>query len=136
VRRLALSSVLMLVTACADVSHEAEEKEVFPCSGLPVCARELNVLNDAEQSMKLAYSRVIQTLKSCEPNNSTKCYNMPRAIKLIETEQRTWLDWRDAHCDVSTFGMEETSAEGELRADCRRRLTLNRTAELQKIRDE
>jgi uncharacterized protein YecT (DUF1311 family) len=83
--------------------------------------------------MNLEFQAAIKRLRTCKPLNSTKCYNMPRAIKLVDAEQRTWLAWRDAHCDVFVFSMEGTSAKGELRAVCRTDLTRKQTAELKKI---
>jgi len=72
-------------------------------------------------------------LQNCKPVNSTACYNMTRAVALLSAEQRTWMAWRDAHCDVLAFGVEQTSAETQVRADCRTELTVKRTAELRKV---
>jgi uncharacterized protein YecT (DUF1311 family) len=61
---------------------------------------------------------------------------LPRALDLIEAEQDAWLAWRNAHCDIVAFGVEETSAEGLVRADCRTPLTIKRAEELSEVRKD
>lgn len=75
----------------------------------------------------------ISQIEACQGQNTTRCYNWQRAIKLLENEQKAWLAWRIAHCDVFAFGMEGTSAEGTLRAVCRTDLAKKRAEELDKI---
>jgi uncharacterized protein YecT (DUF1311 family) len=103
------------------------------CKGIETCVREVRKLIASERSMNLEFQAALQRLRTCKPANSTKCYDMTRAIRLVQAEQTTWLTWRNAHCDVFAFSMENTSAEGELRAYCRIEQTQKRTAELQKI---
>ncbi|WP_213979452.1 lysozyme inhibitor LprI family protein [Sphingomonas sp. dw_22] len=90
-------------------------------------------LAKAERAMGTVFSQAIFRLQHCTPRNSTSCYNRPRAIKLLQAEQRTWLAWRNAHCDVVAFGMEGTSGEIQVRSDCRTGLTVARTKELQEV---
>ena len=90
-------------------------------------------LTKAEQGMQMALQQTIGRLRHCKPINSTACDDMPRAIALVQAEQRTWKAWRDAHCDTVAFSVEHTSVEASVRADCRTELTTKRTDELVKI---
>ena len=136
-RKIAFVLLLSLQLASCNAPKEkaVTKSDPFKCIGLPVCAEEVRKLAQAEAALKTEYEGAVESIRSCMPANSTRCYNLPHAIELIEAEQRTWLAWRNAHCDVFVFGMEDTSAEGELRADCRNRETSKRTAELKQIRN-
>ncbi len=85
----------------------------------------------AEQVMDAEYGHALSRVANCRPVNSTRCDNRPRAREVVRAEQEAWLAWRNAHCDVMAFSMEATSAEGQVRADCRTGLTVERTDELE-----
>jgi len=90
----------------------------------------------AERKMDAEFRATIRRLRYCKPRDSTKCDNMPRAIQLIQSEQRAWTEWRDTHCDVFAFSVENTSADVQVRNDCRTELTVKRTQELAKVRND
>jgi uncharacterized protein YecT (DUF1311 family) len=107
-----------------------------PCRGNNV--RDINRcaqrdLDGAELAMNKEFARVERAIRTCRPRNSTKCYNMPRAILLVRKEQSTWRAYRDAKCNVFAFPMEDTSAEAQLRLDCESKMTVERTKELAKM---
>jgi uncharacterized protein YecT (DUF1311 family) len=54
-------------------------------------------------------------------------------MHLLDAEQRAWTAWRNAHCDVVAFAVEETSAETQIRADCRTPLAIQRTRYLRGV---
>jgi uncharacterized protein YecT (DUF1311 family) len=87
----------------------------------------------ADAAMKTQFERALYALRTCRPANSVKCSDMPRAIMLLHKEQQAWTAWRDAKCDVTTFGVEHTSAEAQVRLDCRTGMTIERTKELREI---
>jgi uncharacterized protein YecT (DUF1311 family) len=118
--------ILMAVAMAA-----AWRPPLCPDGATQQCA--LRDFTKAERANSLAFVQAKGRVRSCKPVDSTRCYNQKRAIFLLETEQRTWRAWRDAHCDVVTFGVEETSAETMVRADCRTELTVKRTKDLQKV---
>jgi len=137
--RRAFSFLLLSIplSSCDVPRNEtASPSDPFKCAGIEKCVEAVGELSRAEIALKLEYDGALERIRTCKPANSTRCYNLPRAIKLIEAEQQTWLAWRDTHCDVFTFGMEETSAEGELRAFCRTDETRKRTTQLKKIRND
>ena len=120
--------LLALATVAAWTPASCDENDARVCA-----TRDLAT---AERAMETELRAAIDRMKNCRPADSTGCYNIPHAIKLIETEQTTWLAWRNAHCDVLAFGVEETSAEAQVRADCRTKLTVERTGELAKVRND
>lgn len=142
--RMVALLLLLVLEACSDakpgVAPEKQEaahsSDPFECDGLPTCVEEVRKLSATEANLKTEFDGAIERIRSCKPENSTRCYNLPHAIELIDTEQQTWLAWRNAHCNVFVFGMEDTSAEGELRAYCRNRETTKRIAELKQIRND
>ncbi|MEA3037258.1 MAG: hypothetical protein QOH04_3045 [Sphingomonadales bacterium] len=83
--------------------------------------------------MAAAFGQAKSRLRFCRPHNSVDCYNMKQGLVLFDAEQRTWRAWRNAHCDVVAFGVEKTSAEAMVRADCRTGLTVKRIGELQQV---
>jgi len=58
---------------------------------------------------------------------------IPRAMLLLRREQQAWTAWRDASCDVLAFGVEHTSAELQVRYDCRTGKNVERKKELAKV---
>ncbi len=86
--------------------------------------------------MLVQFEAAIDRIRNCAPENSTRCYNMPRAEELIITEQEAWVAWRNAYCDTFWFGQEGVSNHGEMLAVCRAELTSERTNEIRQIRAE
>ncbi|MFM5883767.1 MAG: lysozyme inhibitor LprI family protein [Novosphingobium sp.] len=128
---------VLVVGACGrSVGDAIPKAKGIDCAQLETCKTAVVDLSVAQSEMQSEFEKSKTRLRTCEPENSTRCFNMPRAIQLIETEQKAWLSWRDAKCDVFTFSMEDTSAEGELRAVCRAKETRERTTELKKIGTE
>ena len=87
----------------------------------------------AEELMVREFDRAIARVRDCKPVNSTRCYNRPRALAVVRAEQKAWKAWRDAHCDVMAFSLEGTSAEGQVRDDCKTKLTVERINVVKKI---
>lgn len=83
--------------------------------------------------MTRAFDEALYRVRHCKPINSTGCYNRPRALTVLRTEQRSWVAWRDAHCDVIAFGVEGTSVESVVRDDCKTKLILARTNEIKQM---
>jgi uncharacterized protein YecT (DUF1311 family) len=132
--RLVLALPLFLTAACsAEPSRSTDSEAGIDCKDYATCHSALADLRQADSIMKRELDSAVARLRACEPQNSTKCYNLEHAIELIQAEQETWLAWRNAHCDVFAFSMEDTSAEGELKASCRTHLAKKRTAELQRM---
>ncbi|MFM5948508.1 MAG: lysozyme inhibitor LprI family protein [Novosphingobium sp.] len=128
---------VLVVGACGkSVDDGISKPKEIDCRQFETCKAAVVDLSVAQSEMQSELEKSITRLRTCKPENSTRCFNMPRAIQLIETEQKAWLSWRDAKCDVFTFSMEDTSAEGELRAVCRAKETRERTTELKKIGTE
>ena len=88
---------------------------------------------DAGKLLQRELALAMDRLHACSPANSTKCDNLDRQVELVMTEQAAWQSWRDAHCDVVAFGVEQTSAEGQVRSDCRTKITHDRIESLRKI---
>jgi uncharacterized protein YecT (DUF1311 family) len=100
----------------------------FASGGEARCA--IRDFQNADRAMLLEFDLTITRIRNCRPRNATGCFNRQRAILLVTREQQSWVAWRNAHCDLVAFGMEGTSGEGQVRMDCRARLTLARTKEL------
>ena len=79
------------------------------------------------------FGQALYRVQHCRPANSTGCYNRSRALTVLRAEQRSWMAWRDAHCDVIAFGVERTSVESVVRNDCKTELTVERTQSIKKI---
>jgi uncharacterized protein YecT (DUF1311 family) len=88
---------------------------------------------EAEKRLVSELTLAMERLRACAPPNSTKCHNLDRQAELVTNEQNAWKLWRDAHCDVVAFGVEETSAEDQVRSDCRTGITHERIENLKKI---
>ena len=134
-KRAAILVGALLIESCTQpVTKEASTSKAISCGELETCKTAVRELSNAEFEVQHEYLGALERLRTCKPEKSTRCYDMPHAIALIEVEQSAWATWRDAHCNVFTFSMENTSAEGEVRAFCRTKATRERAAELKQIR--
>jgi uncharacterized protein YecT (DUF1311 family) len=132
--KIAIVLLAILAAACGSTEKDrANPRATIDCKGIDTCTREVAKLAAADRTMLVEFEDVISRIEHCEPANSTKCFNAAGATDVVRAEQRAWLPWRNAHCDVFAFSMEGTSAEEELRASCRRDLAEKRTEELRKI---
>ena len=87
----------------------------------------------AEQAMVREFDRALYRVRHCQPADSTHCYNTTRALSLMRIEQRSWVAWRNAHCDGFAFPVEGTSAESVIRDVCKTKMTVERTNDIKKI---
>ena len=101
-----------------------------PCHGGDVRQCAQRDLKTAQARLRRASTAAIARIRACKPAKATACYDKFRAARLLVTEQRAWEGWRDAHCNVVAFGVEQTSAEGSVRAGCKTALTVKRIEEL------
>jgi uncharacterized protein YecT (DUF1311 family) len=135
--KVAGAFLALMTAACGSSEQDGEGRSaMIDCEGIETCAREVAKLSAADRTLQAEFERAISRIEYCEPVNSTKCFNTAGAISAVQAEQRTWLPWRDAHCDVFAFSMKGTSAEAELRAFCRRDLAEQRTEQLKRIMSE
>ena len=142
--RLAAVFLVLGLAACGDSSPKnegvvetpkAENKAWSPPScgaGDPVSCVKRDY-EDAEKLLERELALAMDRLRACSPANSTKCDNLDRQVELVTKEQNAWQSWRDAHCDVLAFGVEQTSAEEQVRSDCRTKITHERIENLREI---
>lgn len=133
----AIPLVSALLGGCVEESADsASSDDLIQCGEIDSCYDAVREWQSAENVMRSELENALQRIRACAPENATRCYNNQRAEALISNEQAAWLVWRDAHCDVLAFGLEETSAHGEIEAACRTSLTIERTDDLKEVMAE
>jgi uncharacterized protein YecT (DUF1311 family) len=96
---------------------------------LDACAR--RDLATAEQELDVSWQKAMRRLKAINPR-STSAVD-PKGFQALFAAQKAWTAWRNAHCAVVSYGLENTSVDRSVRLDCMTGMTHDRINDIEKM---